>query len=137
MDRLDQWDAEANKLYGTRITPEVLWNASPWTWAADWFANTGDVIHNISALQNDSLALKYGYIMRQTTQSSHGAWQGYVNNFDNVPVFVSIQESTGSTQKLRLRANPYGFGVLGGDLSSSQLAITAALGASKGPRFSL
>lgn len=137
MDHLDTWDAEFNKLYGTRITPEVIWNATPWTWMADWFANTGDIVHNVSAFQNDSLALKYGYIMRQTTQSDHGAWQGYVNNLNNVPVFVKIQESTGSTQKLRLQASPFGFGVLEGSLDPSQTAIVAALGASRSPRYSL
>lgn len=137
MDHLDTWDAEFNKLYGTRITPEVVWNATPWTWMADWFANTGDIMHNVSAFQNDSLALKYGYIMRETTHSDHGAWQGYVINNDQIPVFVQIRESTGSTQKLRLQAHPFGFGVLDGSLDPSQTAIVAALGASRSPRYSL
>jgi len=57
-----------NYLYGTRVTPEVLWDLSPWTWAADWFANTGDILHNVSAFfqrrPGDALCLYHGDLYR-------------------------------------------------------------------------
>jgi len=68
--RLARYDKYADKLLGVNITPEVIWNISPWSWAADWFGNTGDVMHNISALGPDGLVLQYGYAMSSRTRTT-------------------------------------------------------------------
>lgn len=134
---LDKWDAEANKLFGTRLTPEVLWNLAPWSWAADWFSNTGDVLSNISAFGSDSLVLRYGYIMRKTRVMNCSMWQGYVNHPDGSARFVQAQEHTGSETRVRLRATPYGFGIDMGALTPRQIAIAGAVGLTQAPRSSL
>jgi len=41
----------AKKLYGTGLTPETVWNLTPWSWAVDWFTNAGDVLSNVSSIQ--------------------------------------------------------------------------------------
>lgn len=137
MDKLDKWDAEANKLFGTRLTPEVVWNLAPWTWATDWFANTGDMMTNLSAFSNDGLVLRYGYIMQSHDTRSTSTWQGYVNHPSGGARYVQTQESFGSVSKTRLAALPYGFGTTFADLSARQVAIAGAIGISRSPRLSL
>lgn len=65
-DKLYRHYQEAQKLYGIELTPETVWNLTPWSWAADWFGNTGDILHNISAQAFDGLVMYYGYIMEKT-----------------------------------------------------------------------
>lgn len=135
--KMETWEREANKLYGTRLTPDVLWNIAPWSWAADWFANTGDIVSNITAFGSDSLALKYGYIMRRTRTMDHTIWQGYINTPDGPNKFVRTREAFGSETSVRLRASPYGFGTAIEALTPRQIAISASLGISRAPRAKL
>ena len=137
LGELDKWDAEANKLFGTRLTPDTLWNLAPWSWAADWFSNTGDVLANMSAFSHDGLVLKYGYIMRQETQLYNVTWQGYINHPSGSARYVKCRESNGTRTKLRLRATPFGFGIDLGALTPRQIAISGAVGATQAPRISL
>lgn len=137
LGQLDKWDAEANKLFGTRLTPSTVWNLAPWSWAADWFSNTGDVMTNMSAFSHDGLVLKYGYIMRQETQMYNVIWQGYINHPSGQARFVKATESNGTITKLRLRATPFGFGIDTGGLTPRQIAISAAVGVTQMPRNSL
>lgn len=137
LDKLDTWDAEANKLFGTRLTPDTVWNLAPWSWAADWFANTGDMMTNMSAFSHDGLVLRYGYIMQEHNEKTTTSWQGYINQPSGSPRFTQTSESFGSVSKTRLGALPYGFGTTMGDYSPRQVAIAAALGISRAPRPSL
>lgn len=122
--------AEANKLYGVGITPDVLWNLSPWSWAADWFGNTGDVLANMSALQSDTLVLLYGYAMRSDIVETRSVGTHTVNG----RTYHSSNTMT-HTIKQRRPANPYGFGVAGQALSVSQKAIVAALAAARTGKY--
>jgi hypothetical protein len=128
------FERQANLLFGTRLTPEVVWNLAPWTWALDWFGNVGDVMHNLSTIGHDGLVLKYGYVMSHTKT-------------ETILTTPTIKPGTGdphsplgtSSRKIqetkkRFPASPYfGFGAPG-ELSASQVAILAALGMSRGPR---
>lgn len=121
MQRFEQY---ANKLYGTRLTPEVLWNLAPWSWALDWFGNTGDVLSNLSALGNDGLVLKYGYMMYHNYGTSYRVTKpGSVMNSGSC---YRISET-----KKRFGASPYRMFTEGGSLSTTQLAVITALGLSK------
>ncbi len=127
---------EADAVYGLDLTPDVLWNLTPWSWAVDWFTNAGDVIHNISSFANAGLVMRYGYMMEETTST-------YYTRFGDSLLRVLLQKSPlkigthragansiGQTvvRKSRCPANPFGFGVGWEGLSPTQLAITAALG---------
>lgn len=119
-----RYESHANRLLGTRITPEVVWNIAPWSWLGDWFGNTGDVLHNISALGTDGLCMQYGYAMRSKT----------LEQFDTVhtgPLRGSSMVTT-SVAKQRIHATPYGFGKTPASLSKRQIAVLAALGMSRG-----
>jgi hypothetical protein len=118
-----------NYLYGTRPTPETLWNLTPWTWAADWFANTGDVLHNVSAFASDGLVMPYAFIMeRKTTIDDTVLVQPYRYALGT----KTLRQTFTTTMKQRIRASPFGFGVTFAGLNQRQIAIAAALGLTKG-----
>lgn len=133
MNRLLRYESLANHLLGSRITPEVVWNLAPWSWALDWFTNAGDVIHNISLLGVDGLVMQYGYAMReQRTTASYV--QTVIPTAQTYIAGRSAGMTVVKTMKQRVRANPYGFGVDDLTLTNRQLAILAALGLTRGQR---
>jgi hypothetical protein len=123
--------AIAHKLLGARVTPEVVWNLAPWTWAVDWFTNVGDIVHNVSAFLNDGLVMPYGYMMRRRTVKKTVTLTGArTNSWANRE--VNCFQSFTTTVKQRRKATPYGFGVLQSSLTAKQWSILAALGLSRG-----
>jgi hypothetical protein len=124
-----RYASEANKLYGIRPSLSTLYELSPWSWAADWFVNAGDVMHNLSAFQNDALVLRYGYLMehrvRTVTYSIVGRYQTVSGD-----IAVPAKQIFRCETKRRVQATPYGFGLTFDGFSPSQLAIIAALGLS-------
>jgi len=122
-DKMAYWQSEASKLLGVRLTPDTVWNLSPWTWAMDWFANTGDLMTNVSNLQQDGLVLQYGYAMAE----------------EKLQTFISAGFNTGNPttrfilqkRAKRIAANPYGFTATLSTLTSRQIAIITALGLAK------
>ena len=131
--RYSAWLAQANKLLGIRLTPETFWDLTPWSWAVDWFSNTGDVFHNLGAFANDGLLLRWGYIMEETTIVSSYSWSGVVY-IDNQPTTISTNEVFTKTWKVRRKATPFGFGLNFSGFTPRQLAIIAALGISRGQK---
>lgn len=129
LSRFERHYADAGKLLGVELTPSTVWELAPWSWAVDWFSNTGDVIRNISLLGKDGLVLEYGYLMDK-----------FVQRTDLSVSVVALNKSyTGSlttvTKRLkRRRATPYGFGFDLGSLTASQEAVIVALGFSHGSR---
>jgi len=122
----------AAKQFGHRITPEVLWNLTPWSWAADWVSNIGDVIHNISAFQNDGLVMPWGYSMCQTTKEVSYHISGARSKYDNIDVACS--QTLTSIRRQRKKATPFGFGLELDGFSNRQWAILGALGLTRSPR---
>ncbi len=134
--RLVRYEQLSHRLFDTRLTPELLWNLAPWSWAIDWFTNAGDVIHNISSLGADGLVMQYGYAMRHayidelasgrfTITEGAGRWSGW------------ISKRVLSETKYRAKAHPYGFGIDDLSLSAIQYAILAALGLTRGHRSTM
>jgi len=120
--------SEANKLLGVRLTPDVVWNLAPWSWGLDWFANTGDVMTNISNLGTDGLAMQYGYSMRSSVRERTTSWTVPASHSD-----ASVRGTSGflrrtHTLKRRIPASPYGFATTFDGLSNRQKAICAAIG---------
>jgi len=133
-DRSDSWSNvartgdEADKLFGISLTPDVLWELTPWSWAVDWFSNTGDVIHNVTNFVNQGLVMRYGYMMEEhsmnITNSGSPVAGSPLGACDPPPSHYNL------VSKVRRSANPFGFGVTLGGLSATQIAIAAALGIS-------
>lgn len=128
LDQNDSWQSvldygsKADYLLGTTLTPDVLWELTPWSWAIDWFSNTGDVIHNVSEFSLHGLTMQYGYIMEEKRTITTNTLVG-LSGMPTPPPSKLIQVS-----KVRREASPFGFGVSWEGLSPTQLAITAALG---------
>lgn len=112
-------EAELNYLLGTRITPEVLWNLSPWTWMVDWFGNIGDIMSNVSRFGTDSMAMRYGYMMETKEVTRH-----MESSFNGKKLYTRRHLIT----KRRITATPYGFDTTFSSLSAKQWSILAALG---------
>jgi hypothetical protein len=124
-------EQELNRLFGLRITPEVLWELSPWSWLVDWKSNVGDVIHNMSAFSRDGLVLKYGYMMRHMTITDSYLLEGAVlRDGTSGP----LRQDFITEVKKRVVATPYGFGLDPDAFTPRQWAILTALGVSRGGR---
>jgi hypothetical protein len=124
----DGYAARAKKLLGIRLTPDVLWELAPWSWAVDWFSNTGDIIHNISAFMADGLEMPYGYMMETKSIISEHQLSGVA--FVCYPGQHVFRETLLNEVKTRRTAHPFGFGLSDSDLTPRQIAIMAALGLS-------
>jgi hypothetical protein len=129
LSQIKLWESNANHLLGVRITPELLWNATPWTWLLDWFANIGDVISNISHIGRDGLILHYAYIMQETTVEAEFSFPGS-RPYGGGP---ALGETVYVTRKNRRKASPYGFGLTTEEFSPKQWAILGALGLTQAP----
>jgi len=117
---------------GLDPSPEDLWELAPWSWAVDWFSNTGDVIQNVTSFQIDGTVLAYGYVMEHTIVTDTYTLEG-VEDINHDPIVVPSLTLVTET-KVRQVANPYGFGVSWDGLSTFQASILAALGLTKGRR---
>jgi hypothetical protein len=131
--RMHRMSLLAREILGVELTPEVLWNLAPWSWAVDWFSNFGDVISNVSSFATDGLLLRYGYMMEHTivsdtyTRATPNLFREGGGRLDSAVTLVT-------ETKMRRKANPYGFGLTWDGLSAFQLSILAALGISRAPR---
>lgn len=125
---------EADLLLGLELTPEVVWNITPWTWAVDWFTNAGDILSSVSRNLLDGMVMSNGYVMNTFRKEAYAERTGVVlHSVKKLPYWsgddrvMTLQET-----KRRFRSIPYfGFGVAGG-LSDRQISILAALGISRG-----
>jgi hypothetical protein len=132
---LKRYQQLASKLYGVQLTPDVLWNLAPWTWAADWFGNFGDVLTNVSNLGPDACVMEWGYMMHEQDETrvassilkgvSAGSSHPYTKG-RSWPLNVT----TSNNYKTRIGASPYGFSVTPAVLTVRQSAILVALGLS-------
>jgi hypothetical protein len=136
--RAPQFGRDADILFDTKLSPDVLWNLTPWSWAVDWFTNAGDLIHNVTSFGQAGLVMRYGYMMSETIETLALNW----GNCDLYRMSILGQPGKGAgtfrggsgsrgfktVTKTRVPANPFGFGIGWEGLSPTQLAITAAIG---------
>lgn len=121
---------QARKVLGISLTPDSLWNLAPWSWAVDWFFNTGDLLSNWTDWAIDNQVLLYGYMMEHKTSTWTYTFVGPTGLTGiaqgSVPSVSFVLET-----KVRQQATPYGFGLDWSGFSTRQLAILAALGLSR------
>lgn len=133
------WDARARlALFGALPTPEVIYNALPWTWLIDWFSNLGDVVSNFGGNAVDNLVTRYSFTMKETTETVESRSQvshSGVNAFGSYWPSRDIAFTSTMTTRSKSRVgggNPFGLDVQLPSLTTGQLAILSALGISRG-----
>jgi len=131
LEKIHTYENLANQIVGSRMTPDLLWELAPWSWLVDWFVDIGTITNNAVLLSEDSLVLRYGYLMRTTLVQNTISVKGLKFKSFN-PGFIS--SSYALTRKERVKATPFGFGLNPNSFSDQQWAILAALGLTKGPR---
>lgn len=128
-----EWTKEMlDRLYGRGVTPEVIYNAIPWSWLVDWFSNVGDVLANLDAGVADRLAADYFYVMahsiRMRTREVNVIYQDprSLQRFN-----ITTTSNAYFIQKRRVVGDPFGFNTSETSLTSMQLSILGALGLSR------
>lgn len=127
--------SKANQILGFSGSLSTLWELAPWSWLVDWFLNVGDLITLNEKIANDSLVLRYGYLMRTYVLESRREVSGLTPLVGGNP--TSLSSTSRITEKQRVRSTPYGFGLNLNALSAQQWAILGALGLSNGNKLLL
>jgi len=125
----------ATHLLGLELTPDVLWQLTPWTWLLDWASNLGAVSQNLTDLNWSNVLLDYAYLTYKVkTESATALWSsGRWTQGDFVFEIPSTLFSRAtSVETIREQASPFGFSAGWSGLSPFQLSILAALGMSRG-----
>jgi hypothetical protein len=122
--------ALTNHMVGLDITPEVMWELTPWSWAADWVVNTGVLAKNASAFSTDGLVMPYAYMMEHKTSSVSYQLSNF--GYKSYPGKQVLRQTFVSEVKSRRTATPFGFGLSFEELTPRQVAILTALGMSRG-----
>lgn len=119
----------ADKLLGIKLTPDRLWNLTPWSWLTDWWFEIGTALEARTALSINGQFLQYGYLQRRTdvVKTYNYAFRPHWGS-----AYVNRTAIFRVTRKERIRANPLGFGFTDDAISASQMAILAAVGISMG-----
>lgn len=132
--KLAREEAEMRHLYGG-ISVDTAWNLLPYSWAADWISNAGDVIHNIAAFARDGLVMPWGYIMEtceiHVDRKVSGAKIGQQVSGYNYTFPPEVHTSYKALFRRRRRATPYGFGLDPSGFTTRQWGILTALGIQK------
>lgn len=122
----------AQHLLGLSADANTIWQLTPWTWLIDWFVNLGDCISLMNRIQDKSLVLKYGYLMRESELKTSLTVDRFTAK-DGTP-YRDIRADYVIRRKTRIRSTPYGFGLSTGSFSLTQWAILAALGFTSGDK---
>lgn len=104
-------------LLGLRITPADVWDALPWTWLIDWFANVGDILANIKDQVAERQVSKYAYLMGQTNR---------VYTQHTTDGYFSVALSHHFETKVRRKVDPFGLAPAV-SITPLQVAILGAL----------
>jgi hypothetical protein len=119
-----------DRLYGVKPGLDTPWELLPFSWLVDYKASAGSAISNMNSWASEGLVMPFGYIMCHTTTTVEYTWTGKIANGSGVLTDRQLYNRVEYDQRRREPANPFGFGILPGDLSPKQLSILAALGLS-------
>ena len=116
-------------LLGLELTPEVLWELTPWSWLIDWFSNMGTVISNLTSLGLSNTILNYAYSTARLKTGVGMSVRPQVTSGSGLKSFSgTFNYFFDSDLKVRIAASPFGFDVSTDLLNPGQWGILAALG---------
>lgn len=135
LDRVRRAQQELNRLYGIKVTPDVVYALTPYSWLADWFGSIGSMLENASNFALSNQCMHYGYVMATTTVTKKYTLRTAGKTFGNVTCDYDLVQEFETVVKQRRKASPYGFGLNPQAFTDQQWAILAALGISRGSKF--
>lgn len=116
----------ALELLGMELTPDVVYNLTPWTWLLDWFWSLGSTVNYVSNFGLSNNVLNYAYFTQKiTTQRGTFLWSPAATTV-SLKGACMVRETT--DEILREQASPLGFGVSMSDLTQGQLDVLTAFG---------
>jgi hypothetical protein len=118
--------SDADKLYGIALTPDVIWELTPWSWAVDWFTNAGDLITNFTNFELAGQIMRYGYMMEEKSTKITASLRTCA--LKGAETQAGPRSWVEHRSKIRRPANPFGFGLSWEGLSPTQVLIAAAIG---------
>lgn len=108
----------------------TIYQVTPWSWLADWFVNTGDILANYVSSRNNGIVYDYAYVMDHEIYKVTNELP--IMRLKNTTEVFRLRSSTTREFKLRHAASPFGFGLsMPDDLSDWQKSILLALGIAK------
>lgn len=123
------WPAELVRgQSGANLSPELIYELTPWSWLADWFGSYGDAISNLSNYGVEHIVQDYGYVMGHVRKQIVWNVECRHGTPDNGSTTINIRGSASNEVKQRIHGFPYGFGNTDSDFSIRQIAILSALG---------
>jgi len=135
LSRMENYATKANYILGFRLTPDVLWELTPWSWLVDWQADVGTLLSNAQSFANGDLVMQYAYLQQEiVNEVSYSLLDGYLLD-SNTKIDPSSLYRT--VTKSRVRASPYGFGVSSDKFTDSQINTLLSLvskGSSNAPK---
>jgi len=130
MANIEGYAREIDHLTGLGLDPEAVWQLIPWSWLLGWFSDLNTIIHNVNAFAQDSLVLRYGYLMCESTVKDTHIHPGITSMLGEQSGPLSTTYHT--VRKQRIKASPYGFGLNPNSFTDRQWSILTALGLTKG-----
>jgi hypothetical protein len=135
--RMEAYNQQAEALLGLQITPDVVWELTPWSWLVDYFADVGGFLSNATLLADDTVVARYGYVMCHSVATRHVVASG-AKGLDGRPIGgfggAVMNGSNFIERKSRIGSTPYGFGINMENLSPARWAILGALGMTRSGR---
>lgn len=117
------WDRRAIRyLMGFNVTPQLIWQLTPWSWLVDWYSKIGDMFDTAPDLQ-ENLCARYTYTMR--TRKTVLACNSSMNFKDGSKDYRTWYYTL--VRKVRYRGMRH-FETEGQDLTLRQKTILGALG---------
>lgn len=124
---LDQYAEKLVGFLGLEITPEVIYDLTPWTWLLDWFTSLGSTVKFLSDFGLHNNVVDYAYFTQHvTTKRGRMLWNFGTTGTAYNRNLVMVHEE--SKEVFREAASPLGFGVSWAALTESQLGVLTALG---------
>lgn len=120
----------ADHFLGLKLTPQVLWQVTPWTWMIDWFLNVSNLLGYQQEVADYSLAMRRsGYVVERSRRMTAVQEFRYRNGAGvRTPWMQAVCTSNSKIQIRRPGLSPYGLVKPWDGLNPFQISIAAALG---------
>jgi hypothetical protein len=141
LDQSTDFFRRIDLLTGIGVDVRTAWDLIPFSFLADWFANTGNFLENRQIIADYNIACEYGYVMAHTYTTRDLVARGTFQRASTSPAtvaFFGTQPAAASYQyklerKERFRCSSFGFDTDFENLNPQQWGALTALGLSVAP----